>query len=51
MHTLFALWCLLLASWRAWPQLTAVKRGQVWGIPGRGLERPRLLMLKATEQL
>jgi vitamin B12 transport system substrate-binding protein len=41
----------LLAAWQAWPQLQAVKRGQVWAIPDRGLERPSLQMLKATEQL
>jgi vitamin B12 transport system substrate-binding protein len=41
----------LLAAWQAWPQLQAVKRGQVWSIPDRGLERPSLQMLKATEQL
>jgi vitamin B12 transport system substrate-binding protein len=51
MRTLFALWCLLLAGWQAWPLLAVVKRGQVWGIPGRVLERPSLLMLKATEPL
>ncbi|MFZ3184772.1 MAG: cobalamin-binding protein [Pseudomonas sp.] len=41
----------LLAAWQAWPQLQAVKRGQVWSIPDRGLERPSLQMLKATERL
>ena len=41
----------LLAAWQAWPQLQAVKRGQVWAIPDRGLERPSLQMLNATEQL
>ncbi len=41
----------LLAAWQAWPQLQAVKRGQVWAIPDRGLERPSLQMLKATELL
>lgn len=41
----------LLAAWQAWPQLQAVQRGQVWAIPDRGLERPSLQMLRATEQL
>ena len=41
----------LLAAWQAWPQLQAVKRGQVWSIPDRGLERPSLQMLQATERL
>ncbi|MDP3845204.1 MAG: cobalamin-binding protein [Pseudomonas sp.] len=41
----------LLAAWQAWPQLQAVKRGQVWSIPDRGLERPSLQMLNATERL
>lgn len=41
----------LTASWKAWPQLTAVKRGQVWTIPDKGLERPSLQMLRATEKL
>jgi vitamin B12 transport system substrate-binding protein len=41
----------LLAAWQTWPQLQAVKRGQVWSIPDRGLERPSLQMLKATERL
>ena len=41
----------LLAAWQAWPQLKAVQRAQVWAIPDRGLERPSLQMLKATERL
>lgn len=41
----------LLAAWQAWPQLKAVQRGQVWAVPDRGLERPSLQMLNATEQL
>lgn len=41
----------LLAAWQAWPQLKAVQRAQVWAIPDRGLERPSLQMLQATEQL
>lgn len=41
----------LAAAWQAWPQLTAVQRRQVWTIPDKGLERPSLQMLAATEQL
>lgn len=39
------------AAWKAWPQLTAVKRGQVWPVPDRGLERPSFQMLGATAKL
>ncbi|MCO6058921.1 cobalamin-binding protein [Pseudomonas sp. MOB-449] len=38
-------------AWKSWPQLTAVKRGQVWPVPDRGLERPSFQMLGATEKL
>jgi vitamin B12 transport system substrate-binding protein len=38
-------------AWKAWPQLTAVKRGQVWPVPDRGLERPSFQMLDATGKL
>lgn len=41
----------LAAAWQAWPQLTAVQRRQVWAIPDKGLERPSLQMLAATEKL
>ncbi|MGH8352536.1 MAG: cobalamin-binding protein [Pseudomonas sp.] len=41
----------LLAAWQAWPQLTAVRLGQLWAVPDRGLERPSLQMLGATEKL
>jgi len=41
----------LLAAWQAWPQLTAIKRGQVWAVPDKGLERPSVQMLDATEKL
>ncbi|WP_137820087.1 cobalamin-binding protein [Pseudomonas sp. 2FG] len=41
----------LAAAWQAWPQLTAVQRRQVWAIPDKGLERPSLQMLGATEKL
>jgi len=38
-------------AWQAWPQLTAVRRGQVWEVPDEGLERPSFQMLAATEKL
>lgn len=41
----------LVESWRRWPQLQAVRTGQVWAVPDRGLERPSLQMLDATEAL
>lgn len=41
----------LAAAWQAWPQLRAVRHGQVWAVPDRGLERPSLQMLEATRQL
>ncbi|WP_421683605.1 cobalamin-binding protein [Stutzerimonas urumqiensis] len=41
----------LAEAWKAWPQLSAVREGQVWAVPDRGLERPSLQMLAATEQL
>ncbi|HYQ40297.1 MAG TPA: cobalamin-binding protein [Pseudomonas sp.] len=37
--------------WQDWPQLTAVRRGQVWQLPDKGLERPSFQMLAATRQL
>ncbi|WP_137970794.1 cobalamin-binding protein [Pseudomonas sp. F(2018)] len=40
-----------LAHWRAWPQLPAVRRGQLWALPDKGLERPSFQMLAATEKL
>ena len=40
-----------LDAWQRWPQLAAVRRGQVWALPDRGLERPSFQMLAATEQL
>ena len=39
------------AAWQRWAQLAAVRRGQVWALPDRGLERPSFQMLAATEQL
>ncbi|WP_120997583.1 cobalamin-binding protein [Stutzerimonas urumqiensis] len=41
----------LAEAWKAWPQLSAVREGQVWAVPDRGLERPSLQMLAATERL
>ncbi len=38
-------------AWKAWPQLGAVRKGQVWPVPDRGLERPSFQMLQATEKL
>ena len=38
-------------AWKAWPQLAAVRKGQVWPVPDRGLERPSFQMLGATEKL
>lgn len=38
-------------AWQAWPQLTAVRRGQVWEVPDEGLERPSFQMLAATAKL
>ena len=38
-------------AWQAWPQLAAVRRGQVWQLPDKGLERPSFQMLGATARL
>ncbi|WP_457978250.1 cobalamin-binding protein [Ectopseudomonas composti] len=40
-----------LSAWQAWPQLHAVRMGQVWAVPDKGLERPSRQMLGAIEQL
>nr|WP_313404502.1 cobalamin-binding protein [Pseudomonas sp.] len=40
-----------LSAWQAWPQLHAVRLGQVWSVPDKGLERPSRQMLEAIEQL
>ncbi|MGQ7956193.1 cobalamin-binding protein [Pseudomonas sp. SP16.1] len=40
-----------LTLWQAWPQLQAVRRGQVWAVPDKGLERPSWQMLGAIERL
>ena len=38
-------------AWKAWPQLQAVRLGQVWTVPDNGLERPSFQMLAALEKL
>ncbi len=40
-----------LVSWQRWPQLHAVRLGQLWVVPDDGLERPSFQMLAATEKL
>ncbi|WP_017939116.1 helical backbone metal receptor [Zestomonas thermotolerans] len=40
-----------LDIWQAWPQLAAVRLGQVWEVPDKGVERPSFQMLGALEQL
>ncbi|WP_225580579.1 cobalamin-binding protein [Pseudomonas sp. PDM16] len=40
-----------LQHWRAWPQIPAVRFGQLWTVPDKGLERPSFQMLAATEKL
>lgn len=40
-----------LADWSAWPQLKAVRKGQLWEVPDKGLERPSFQMLKAIRKL
>ncbi|MDX5373510.1 MAG: helical backbone metal receptor [Pseudomonadaceae bacterium] len=40
-----------LEQWRAWPQLPAVRLGQLWTVPDKGIERPSFQMLAATEKL
>lgn len=40
-----------VGAWQDWPQLAAVRRGQVWVVPDLGLERPSFQMLAATEKL
>lgn len=40
-----------LDGWKAWPQLRAVQREQVWEVPDKGLERPSRQMLGAIKQL
>ncbi|WP_374324495.1 cobalamin-binding protein [Aquipseudomonas alcaligenes] len=40
-----------LGHWHAWPQLPAVRLGQLWTVPDKGIERPSFQMLGATEKL
>jgi vitamin B12 transport system substrate-binding protein len=40
-----------LDSWDRWPSINAVKRHQLLVVPDKGIERPSLQMLEATEQL
>jgi vitamin B12 transport system substrate-binding protein len=40
-----------LQHWRAWPQLPAVQRQQLWTVPDKGLERPSFQMLAAIGKL
>ncbi|MEN0107053.1 MAG: helical backbone metal receptor [Pseudomonas sp.] len=40
-----------LDSWGRWPQIKAVQRQQLLVLPDKGLERPSLQMLDATEKL
>ncbi len=40
-----------LDSWARWPQLKAVHRQQLLVVPDKGIERPSLQMLDATERL
>jgi vitamin B12 transport system substrate-binding protein len=40
-----------LAEWEAWPQLEAVRKGQLWEVPDKGLERPSFQMLEAIGKL
>lgn len=40
-----------MSAWDDWPQLRAVRLGQVWAVPDNGLERPSFQMLAATAKL
>lgn len=40
-----------LAEWKNWPQLEAVRKGQLWEVPDKGLERPSFQMLGAIGKL
>lgn len=40
-----------LSPWQRWPHLHAVRRQQLLVLPDKGLERPSLQMLDATERL
>lgn len=41
----------MLEDWQRWPQIPAVRMGQVWVIPDEGLQRPSLQLLDATAAL
>ena len=40
-----------LSEWKAWPGLAAVRKGQLWEVPDKGLERPSFQMLGAIGKL
>lgn len=40
-----------LHEWKRWPQLAAVRKGQLWEVPDKGLERPSFQMLGAIGKL
>ncbi|OOE13268.1 cobalamin-binding protein [Stutzerimonas degradans] len=40
-----------LESWKAWPQLSAVRSGRLLAVPDKGLERPSFQMLGAIGKL
>ena len=40
-----------LDAWRAWPQVAAVKHGQLLLVTDKGLERPSGQMIEATAKL
>jgi len=40
-----------LDAWKAWPQVEAVRRGQLLKVPDKGLERPSGQMIEATARL
>lgn len=40
-----------LSEWRAWPQVAAVRKDQLWEVPDKGLERPSFQMLAAIRKL
>ncbi len=40
-----------LDAWKAWPQVAAVRRGQLLLVTDKGLERPSGQMIEATARL
>lgn len=40
-----------LSEWKTWPQLAAVRKGHLWEVPDKGLERPSFQMLDAIGKL